>query len=237
MSANPTSARSWPIREALALSCAIFRQTGYTNSSIYLAAAQTDVQRFTNKDMLSYALVPQLASHNYLMQFQSTEVDIEQADMIIKYFRRLTFGIIADDLSEYMSKVYNVTQHDHVIFSDIGIMASIPLVYDNAQTAKALKAEVNETVNEHIGKEGEYVTVTIRYIKTRYIPSLNCFAHDAITDTNYLVNFLSKIKLGDAGVTHKIKAKVKKHGINYHTKTAETQLNYVKVLDSEFIWQ
>jgi len=229
--------RVWSTQAALALACAIFRQKGYSNTSTYIASDPNSDKRYTNKEMLSYALVPSLANHDYLMQFRATEDDIEQADIIIKYFRRLTFGVIADDLNDYMSKVYTVTQKDQVNFSEIGIVASIPSVYDRAQTEKALKLEIKETVNGYIGKEGESVTLTVRYIKTRYVPALNCFAHDAITDTNYLVNFLNKIQLGAAGSVQKIKAKVKKHGINYHTKTAETQLNYVKVLDSEFIWQ
>ena len=102
---------------------------------------------------------------------------------------------------------------------------------------KKIKEIVKDTKQEYLGKEGDRLTLNIRYINTRFIPTLNCYAHDAITDTNHLINFLNKAELGKAGISHTIQGRVKKQAVNYQTKTAETQLNYVKVLDKILVWQ
>jgi hypothetical protein len=228
---------TWPVREVLALAQCIYRQKGYTSTSTYLSSDPDGDQRWTNKDMLVYTLVPQIASDKFIMTFKATDEDFETADAIIKYFRRLSFGVIGDQLNDYMSKIFKVTQIDAIGFSDLGVLASVPQVYDRETTAKELKDQIKNTEQAFIGTEGESLVLTIKYIKTRFIPQLNCYGHEAVTTSNHLVSFLNKVELGKAGTVQKIRARVKKHGTNFTTKTLETQLNYVKVLDTELIWQ
>ena len=102
---------------------------------------------------------------------------------------------------------------------------------------KRIISESKSAVQEHLGEIGKTIELNIRYINSRFIQKLNCYAHDAVTDTGHLVNFLNKSELGKPGVSQKIRAKVKTHGVNYLTKSIETQLNYVKVLDNVLIWQ
>jgi len=155
----------------------------------------------------------------------------------MQYYRRLTFGVIADNLSDYMQRVFSSTQKPEVNFKDFGILASVPSVYFKEMEKKRIVTESKSAVQEHIGVVGGNILLNIRYINTRFIQKLNCYAHDAITDTGHLVNFLNKSALGKTGETQTIRAKVKAHGVNYITQTIETQLNYVKPVDNEFIWQ
>lgn len=223
------SERYTDTKKALALACAIFRIKGYSNTYTYKDGEGT---AYTNKDMLTYALYPELSPKNYLLDFLPTEQDRESAEAIVKYYRRLSFGIIGDNIVDYLRKVFSVSQSERVAFSDLGILASIPQSYQREQTAKEIKSQIKDTVKEHLGQEGQPITVTIKYLSARYVPNLNCFAHEAVTDTNHLVGFLNKISLGEAGQTQRIKGRVKRHGVNYNTKTPETQLNYVKVLET-----
>lgn len=229
--------QKWSTVEILSMACSIFRQKGYTSTSSYLESDPTGEQRWTNKDHLCYQIVPKLADSKYLAQFSVTEEDTEQAESIIKHFRRLSFGVIGGDINDYLQRVFAVTQNDSVMFKDFGIIASVPHVYHKEITAKEIKSQIKDTVQEYIGKIGDTVFLNIRYIETRYLPKLNCYAHSAITDTKHLVNFLNKIELGRAGTTQKIRAKIKAHGVNYTTKTPETQLNYVKAVDTMLVWQ
>jgi HEPN domain-containing protein len=224
----------WPAIEVLAMACCIFRQKGFTATSSFVSEEQ---QQWTNKDMLTYSLIPKLASDKYILAFKPTDEDLETAEAIVKYYRRLSFGVIGDTINDYMASVFKNTQAEEVSMKDFGVIASIPGVYDKEITLKNLKAEIKDTVEGWIGKEGESIILNVRYIKTRYIPQINCYGHEAITDTNYLVSFLNKTELGKVGSSQKIRAKVKKHTSNFYTKTPETQLNYVKVLDTELIWQ
>jgi hypothetical protein len=233
---NPKE-RLFDVRVALAMSASIYRQKGYTSTSTYISSDPAGEIRWTNKDHLIYQLVPSLASSSYISLFKVTQADYDTADAIIKYYRKLSFGVLGGELNDYMQKVFSTTQNDKISFSDLGILASVPSVYEREVKTKELESIAKGTKQEYLGKEGDTLTLTIKYINTRFVPALNCFAHDAVTDTNHLVNFLNKLELGKPGETQKIKCRVKKHGLNFTTKTMETQLNYVKIVDNVFVWQ
>lgn len=226
--------QKFPVSDVLAMAQCIFRQKGYTSTSTHY---QDGHPTYTNKDMLIYEFFKDLQPKDYLLSFKATDEDRETADAIIKYYRRLTFGVIGDNLNDYLKRLFTITQSEQMVLADFGVLASVPSAYDRERTEQEVKSQIKDTVKAHLGKEGETIYLNIKYIKTRFIPSLNCYAHEAITDTNHLISFLNKIELGKVGTAQKIRAKVKKHGVNYTTKTPETQLNYVKALDTELVWQ
>lgn len=228
---------SWSTIDALSLACCIFRNKGYTSTTTYLSDDPSNENRWNNKEILTYELMPSIASKDYILKFTVTESDVEQAEAIVKYYRRLSFGVIGDSLNDYMNRIFAITQKDQITLNDLGVLASVPYVYDKEISEKEIVGQIKNAEESYIGKPGETVTLNIKYIQTKFLPKLNCFAHTAITDTNHLVNFLNKIELGKPGVTNKIKAKVKNHSVNYHTKRPETQLNYVKVVDNILVWQ
>lgn len=223
------------VKDSLTLACCIYRQKGYTGTSS--ADYGIGQGEYTNKDMLTFGLVKEFAPSNYILEFTPTEEDESTADAIIKHYRRLSFGVIGDSINDYLKKVFTITQSEDISLKEFGVISSIPKTYEKDIGVKNLKTQVKDTVKEWIGKEGDSMILTVRYVKTHFIPALNCFGHEAITDTNHLVSFLNKIELGKVGTSQKIRAKVKKHTTNYHTKTPETQLNYVKVLDHQLVWQ
>lgn len=229
--------RVWSAEEVLTMACAIYRTKGYTSISTYTNLDPDSELRWNNKEHLCYQIVPELADKEYKVLVNVTQEDADTAHAIIQYYRRLTFGVIADNLNDYMQRVFSSTQKAEVKFSDFGILASVPSAYDKEMTKRRIEKEAKNTKQEHIGKIGESLILEIRYISTRFVQKLNCYAHDAVTNDGHLVNFLNKIELGKPGSVQKIRAKVKAHGVNYQTKTIETQLNYVKVLDTEFVWQ
>jgi len=223
--------------EALSMACAIYRNNGYTSTSTYLVNDPSNEQRWTNKDHLIYQLMPSLASKDYNSLFKVKREDLDVACDIIKFYRKLSFGLLGNELNDYMQRVFSSTQNEMVGLNELGIIASIPKIYERDIQEKYLKDEAKKTIQEHFGTEGETVTLNIRYLRTKYIEKIECYAHEAVTSTNYLVNFLSKNQLGSLGDNQQIRAKIKKHTQNYTTKTAETQLNYVKVLDNGLVWQ
>jgi hypothetical protein len=135
-----------------------------------------------------------------------------------------------------MSRVFSVTQIENITMKDFGVIASVPQVYDREINEKQIKSAIKDTVKAYLGQEGDTIVLNIRYIQSKPIPKIGCFSHTAITDGNYLVSFLSKELLGISGSTQQIRAKVKKHSVNFTTKTPETQLNYVKILGRDFVW-
>lgn len=228
--------RVWAVEEVLTMACAIYRVEGFTSSSSVVFS--DDNQRtWTSKEHLSYQLVPEITGPEYKVLINVTQDDVDTANAIVHHYRKLTFGVIADSLNDYMQRVFSSTQNPEINFKDFGILASVPSLYFKDIEKKRLEKEIKATRQEHLGTVGETLTIDVRYIGVRFIPKLECFGHDAITSTGYLVNFLNKQKLAEVGATQKIRAKVKAHGVNFTTKTVETQLNYVKVVDIEFVWQ
>lgn len=223
--------------DTLAMACCIHRQKGFTSVSKYIAADPEGSQRYNNKEMLTYAMMPFLAKSDYLPQFKPTDKDIEQAESIIKHYRRLMFGVIADNLNDYMKGIFNYTQNNTVKMAAFGFLASVPSAYEKELQKKVLQEHIKSTKQEHLGTLEQTLILDIVYIGTRFVDQIGCWSHDAITSSNHLVSFLSKEQLGKQGDSQKIRAKVRAHKENFHTKTPETQLNYVKVLDKEMVWQ
>jgi hypothetical protein len=234
---TPVNERVWPAEEVLTMACAIYRTKGYTSTSTFTTSDPNSDSRWNNKEHLCYQMVPEIADKDYKVLVKVTQQDVDTAHAIVQYYRRLTFGIIGDTLSDYMQRVFASTQKPEVVFKDFGVLASVPSAYDKEISKKRIEKEAKASVQEHLGKIDEYLVLEIRYINTRFIQKLNCYGHEAITSTGHLVNFLNKIELGKVGTVQKIRAKVRSHGVNFQTKTVETQLNYVKVLDTEYIWQ
>jgi len=233
---TPLNERTWPAENVLAMACAIFRTKGYTSVSAFTNADPDSDERWNSKEHLSYQMVPDL-NKDYKVPVKVTQEDTDTASAIIHYYRRLTFGVIADNLNDYMQRVFSSTQKPEVIFKDFGILASVPSLYFKEMEKKRIITESKTAKQEHIGVVGEPILLNIRYVNTRYVKKLNCYAHDAVTDGGHLVNFLNKSALGKTGETQTIRARVKAHGVNYTTKSIETQLNYVKPIDKELIWQ
>lgn len=227
----------WPVEQILTMACAIFRTKGFTSTSTYISSDENNELRWTSKEHLSYQMVPSIAGPDYKVLINVTKADAALAQDIVKHYRKLSFGVIADNISEYMQRVFSTTQNAEVSFKDFGVIASIPSVYEKEITKKKIEQEAKNSKQEYLGTVGNNINLNVRYINVRYIQKLNCYAHDAITDSNHLVNFLNKAALGTPGQTQNITARVKAHGTNFVTKTMETQLNYVKVVDRELVWQ
>lgn len=227
----------WPADQALTMACAIYRTKGFTSTSTYISSDAENELRWTSKEHLCYQLVPSIASKGYNTLVNVIKADVDMAQDIIKHYRRLSFGVIADSISDYMQRVFATTQNNEVSFKDFGVLASVPSVFSKEMERRRIEQESKNAVQEHIGTIGNWIELKVRYINSRHVQKLNCYAHDAITESGHLVNFLNKSQLGKPGDTQTIRAKVKEHGTNYQTKAVETKLNYVKPIDITLEWQ
>jgi hypothetical protein len=236
---NPTpyNERVWTAEEALVMACAIFRTKGFTSTTSVIFDEQGKQRQWTSKEHLSYQLVPEIANAEYKELIKVKQEDVDTASAIIRHYGKLAFGVIADSLNDYMARVFSNTQKEQVTFKDLGVVASIPSLYEKDMEKSRLKKEAKNSVQEYLGVVGEPIDLDIRYINTRFVQKLECYAHDAVTSTGHLVNFLSKKQLGVVGQTQKIRAKVKEHGVEFQTKVLQTKLNYVKVVDIDLVWQ
>lgn len=228
--------KAWPGRDVLVMACCIHRLKGFVSANSVMIQNDGSTTH-TNKEMLLYAMLPGIAPKDWLMSFQPGEEDSEQADEIIHYYRRLSFGVLGGTANDYMASVFRVTQNQEITTKDFGFIASVPNAYQKEIEIKKVKNIAKESIKEHFGKIGDSINLKIKLVRIKFLPTLNCFAYEAVTDQNYLVSFLSKHTIGNQNDCIQIKAKIKAHVQNYFSKTPETQLNYVKVLDTKLVWQ
>ena len=233
---TPLNERVWPAENVLAMACAIFRIKGFTSTSAVFSTDKDNPDRWNSKEHLCYQMVPDL-DKEYQILIKVIQEDVDNANAIIQHYRKLTFGIIGDTLNDYMQRVFASTQKPEVMFKDFGVLASVPSAYFKDMDTKRIVQVSKNAKQEHLGIIGEPIALSIQYINTRFVPKLNCYAHDALTDSGHLINFLNKAQLGKTGDKQNIRAKVKSHGVNYTTKSIETQLNYVKIVDNVLVWQ
>lgn len=229
--------RTWSAIEVLSLACACNRERGFTSVSKVSFAEPTAELRWTNKDMLSYILVPEITSKDFNILVKVKPCDLEEAAAIIKYYRRLSFGVLAENINDYLQRVFYVTQTEQVKFKDFGVIASVPSVYVKEVHGKEILDQIKTTKNEHFGTSEQTVELAVIVLETNLVEQIGCWSHLAITHDDYLVSFLSKNKLLEPKQIAKIRGKVKKHAQHWKTKVAETQLNYVKVVDNSIDWQ
>lgn len=229
--------RTWTALEVLSLACAINREKGFTSVSKVTFAEPTDEARWTNKDILCYTLIQEIVPETFKVLIKVKPCDLEEAEAIIKYYRRLSFGVLAENISDYLQRVFHVTQTEEVKFKDFGVIASVPSVYEREVHAKEVMDQIKTTKDEHIGIEGQTIDLNIVVLESKFIEKIGCWGHLAITSDDYLISFLNKNKLLNRKDTARIRAKIKKHSEHWKSKTAETQLNYVKVVDDTWSWQ
>lgn len=228
---------NWNTKSVLTLACAVFREHGYSNSNTFTVLDTEGMRKWSNKDIVTYTLRPELASESFAVKVKVTQEDVETAEKLTKHFRKLAFDVIKNEENNYTSRVFQILQSETVGMKDFGIVASIPQMYDRDLEQMELSAILKGSVKDFLGKVGDNLTVTVHYLSSRYVPSINCFAYEAITDTNYIVSFLNKNDIAKKGDTQMIKARIKAHGENYHSKTPETKLHYVKVVNRDLEWK
>jgi hypothetical protein len=232
---KPTS-RTWPTEEIIALAVAVDRVHGFTSSSSYIVGGNNETIP-TNKEILGYIACPWTAPNWFVHRVEVTDEDRILAQEIIKHYRKLSFGVIADNLGEYKSRIFAITQNPSVKFADFGFVASIPGVFYKDLERKYLDQKIKNTVQEYLGAVAEPIELHVEYIRIKYLEKITCYSHLAVTSTGHLVEFLNGKKLSDVNSKQVIRAKVKAHTTHYQTNSKLTQLNYVKPVDTVLEWQ
>ena len=216
--------------DVLALACAIQRTKGkYTNA---ITVTGGEVQDYTNKDVLYFFLIPGTSPAGYIPNVKLTDEDRQQANDIIRFYRKLTFGVLAENINDYLKNVSRVLGTNDCTQKDFGIISAIPATYlrdsDRAKKDKLIK----ETDGTIFGEVGQSVEMVLYMVDIRYVEKIECYSHTAINSDGCLVEFLNKKQVTFEGESVRVKARVKGHGNHFHTKKPLTQLNYVKVVDN-----
>lgn len=215
--------------DVLALACAVQRSTGkYTNT---VSVINGEAQGHTNKDILYFFLVPGTIPAGYIPNVKVTDEDRQQANDIIRYYRKLTFGVLAENINDYLKNVSRVLGVNDCTQKDFGVLSAIPASYIRDSDRSKKDKLIKETDGTIFGDVGQWIETLCHMVDVRYIEKIECYSHTAINTNGCLIEFLNKKQVSFEGENVKIKAKVKGHSNHFHTKKPLTQLHYVKVID------
>lgn len=221
-------------QRVLELACAAYRTYGdYVKDAEYKYDSEGKFLyvKHSNKDLVKYALGV-LKFSNTETEFRPFDLfinpeDVEEAEEIRKYFRRLMFSAVKGT-SEFETEVNTLLESEELDEKRIGYIACLPKVYRRDKEKNSVEKKLVRCDSEPLAAEGSSVLdKDCDILRVKRSTNFDAWNILAIID-NKIVSWMSskEVKVGDAVV---IKAKVKGFGENYQTKKTETRLNYVKV--------
>lgn len=156
--------------------------------------------------------------------------DSENVAHMIKYFKGLSLKAIKRDISDFEKSILGLINKEYVQYKDIGIIASLPSVYENGQkqrTFNKLEKELAKN-SEHVGTLSERNEFTVEILHKKYIWRSGSYLYVAKEGDSNLVKFFTDKADVDVGDTVTLTAFVKDHTQGKMSKGNETYLNRVK---------
>lgn len=160
------------------------------------------------------------------VKLEVTDDDVQLAETILKYYKRLMFDAVAGD-NDFKVRVNSILNSELIGTEDFGFVACLPSVYKRDLSHNQVAKQSRKVDNEHIGQIGAYIfDLDCEIISCQRSKNFDAFNVDAIIN-NKMVSWMSKFepKIGPAVV---IKAKVKDHTHHWKHHNCITRLHYVK---------
>ena len=184
--------------------------------------------KYSNKILVLYALgilkYRDFDAKDLPMQLFVSQEDIDEAERILKHFRKLTFKIIKGNSSKFETELNTLLSSEEIPGNKIGYLVCLPYIRTTDGVNKCLENADNET----LGEENTWIfDKDCNILQVKKSVKYDAWNMLAIID-NKIVSWMSKksASVGDAVLQ---KAKVKAISVNYKTGKKETRLNYVKV--------
>jgi hypothetical protein len=152
--------------------------------------------------------------------------DVELAEEIQKYYKRLMFSAVKGD-NEFQMEVNTILTLGGVPKNKIGFVSCLPSVYKRDYANNQIEKRLKSIDYEYLAGIGaELRDLDAEIIGSIRSKNFDAFNIDAIID-NKMVSWLSKtdLKIGPCVL---VKGKVKDHSSHWKHKNPVTRLNYVK---------
>jgi len=203
------------------------KNDGYIKDTVRFSEP-TNKTVFSNKDIVKYQLRPEFRPNDF-EPLRTTDEDYADVDDALKHFRRYTFGMLGDSLSDFQKDVIDNVWSETVEWNKLGILAYVPALVERELKENSLKKLFRTEYREskYIGGVGESVEGVCQILNSHYSSHYERYAYTADYMGN-LVGFWNKFEI-PVGERRKFKAKVKSHAKNRLFDVNETALNYVKI--------
>ena len=213
----------FPMKDALALACAIFRVQGSVKFSEPFQDATG--QYFDASSLAKNVLTDKTT-------FAVTAEDRNRADAIYDEISgAVTFSLIQGlKINEFTKNVYDLISRETVKLFEIGLLVWAPKIAADMSERQQKRDTIVENgfKTEPLGKVGEKVEIDFTLVRQGYVQALNCYSAMGHDGNGHAVGFLTQhqnlLKSG------RIVGKVRKFGADqYNGGVMTTSLNYVKV--------
>lgn len=222
----------FPLQRVLELSCAAQRANkSYIKEaeSVFDSNGQFMFVKHSNKVLVRNALGlessnsgPEFAPQTLFVEIE----DVELAEEIQKYYKRLMFSAVKGD-NEFQMEVNTILTLGGVPKNKIGFVSCLPSVYKRDYANNQIEKRLKSIDYEYLAGIGaELRDLDAEIIGSIRSKNFDAFNIDAIID-NKMVSWLSKtdLKIGPCVL---VKGKVKDHSSHWKHKNPVTRLNYVK---------
>jgi hypothetical protein len=221
--------------EALKLSFAIYRiNKNYYKETVY--DKDGNVSFWGNKDAIKFMFALKAISegsknHWVPEQFEPVEVtneDVAALESARSHFKRYTFLMIGNDLSQFQRDTFAAFSSEECTPKNVGFVAYVPAMIQrelhDLAYRRRLKTDFVDSVHYNVDSS---ISGELEILRSFYLKDYNLYSYIAGVGGN-LVHF-NKDKKYEIGSKYSIRAKAKKHEIEYDTRLPMTKLNYVKL--------
>ena len=183
---------------------------------------------FSNKDLVKFQMRPEFRPPDFTAM-KTDEDDYADVNSALKHFRRYTFGMLGESLSDFQKNVIENVWSENVEFNKLGILAYVPALVERELKENSLKKVIRTEYREskYIAGIGESVEGVCKILDRHYSSHYERYKYTADYMGN-IIGFWNKFEI-PVGEHRKFKGKVKAHDKNRLFEVSETSINYVKI--------
>ncbi len=183
---------------------------------------------FSNKDLVKFQMRPEFRPPDF-EEIDTDTDDYNEVDNALKHFRRYTFGMLGESLSDFQKDVISNVWSEKVEFNKLGILAYVPALVQREIKENNLKKviRIEYRNSAYIGDIGESVEGVCKILHRHYSSHYERYKYTADYMGN-IIGFWNKFDIPE-GERRKFKGKVKAHDKNRLFEVNETSINYVKI--------
>lgn len=183
---------------------------------------------FSNKDLVKFQMRPEFRPPDFSVM-KTDENDYADVNSALKHFRRYTFGMLGESLTDFQKDVIENVWSENVEFNKLGILAYVPALVERELKENSLKKVIRTEYREskYIAGVGESVEGVCKILDRHYSSHYERYKYTADYMGN-IIGFWNKFEI-PVGEHRKFKGKVKAHDKNRLFEVSETTINYVKI--------
>lgn len=215
-------------QDVLAVAFRAFKiNNGYVKDTVRFSEP-TNNTVFSNKDLVKFQMRPEFRPPDFVTMQTDTD-DYSDVDSALKHFRRYTFGMLGESLSDFQKDVIENVWSETVEFNKLGILAYVPALVERELKENSLRKTIRTEYREskYIAGVGESVEGVCKILDRHYSSHYERYKYTCDYMGN-IIGFWNKFEI-PVGEHRKFKGKVKSHDKNRLFEVSETTINYVKI--------